>query len=378
MSNVFILLFCLLSKKAFFIRIFGIPTLLLLLLATIIRMLLPIEPPFAKVIMSTTLLPRIYSIFSSPLFANVTSINLLSIIGILWISGTLIQILKLIRNYYGLRKSLKFCPAKMDIEQSTFFRVTSVHNLPKHLRIVETSAVSTPMILGFFNPIIIFPMLNFTTEEQYFILLHELEHYRNKDIWIKAFIELLCALYWWNPLVYTLRERTDRILEINVDLSISSTWEEVERLRYLKFLLNTYKRSRLLTYKKTMCGALSIADDDQATMVQRFEILFSHDESRCSKTKIFMIGMVSILMLIISFSYIVQPQYSLPTDCNSDIYAITSDNAYLVKRPDGQYDVYIHNVGYFTTIQDIEEPYTKLSVKNESEEENEKYKNSIH
>lgn len=363
MSNVFILAFCILSRKTFYVQLLGIPVLLLLLLMIIIRMLLPIEFPFAKVFLSTTFLPRIYSFFSSPLFTNVADINLLTLIDIIWIIGTLIQVLKPIRHYYKLKKSLSFCPDKTDIDQSVLLKVASICNLPKQLKMVETSAVSAPLIFGFFKPTVVFPTLNFTSEEQYFILRHELKHYHNKDIWVKTFIELICALYWWNPLVYTLRERTDRILEINVDLSISAEWEEPERLQYLAFLLNTYKKSSLSIYKRKMYGTLGVADGDQSTIVQRFEILFSNNKVKFSKAKALITGAILIFMLVISFSYIVQPHYFPPIDSESNAYALTSDNAYLVKRLDGEYDVYIYNVGYFTTIQKIEDPYTKLTIK---------------
>lgn len=363
MSSLFIVLFCFLSRKTSYIRSLGIPVLLLLLLVTVVRALFPVELPFAKLIVSESLLPRIYTFLRSPLFPGIAGVNLLSVIGFIWISGTGIQTVKLIRSYYGLRKSLKFCPVKSDIEQSVLLRAASNFKLPKHLNILETSAITTPMVFGFFAPTIVFPMLSYTSEELYFILRHELEHYRNKDIWVKTGVELICAVYWWNPLAYALRERTERVLEMKVDLSISALWEEAQRLKYLAFLIHTYKKTNL-SANKMAYGTLGIVDGrDRSTMRQRFEILLSRGERICSKATLLLAGAVSILMLVLSFSCIVQPQYPPPAENETNGYALTPDNAYLVQRPDGEYDVYISKIGYFTTIQKIEEPYTGLSIK---------------
>ena len=44
-----------------------------------------------------------------------------------------------------------------------------------------------------------------------YILLHELQHYRQKDGLLNLFLNIFCALYWFNPAVwYVLHENTHR------------------------------------------------------------------------------------------------------------------------------------------------------------------------
>lgn len=347
----------------------GIPVLLTLLLMIIVRILIPMEFPYTKVFFSTNLLPKIDTFLRTPLSTvlMLKNISLFSLIGVVWLTGIVISMIRLLSNQYHLKRSFKFCPVKTDIDQDIFLKVASEYKLPKRLKIIETSAVSIPMIFGFVSPTIVFPISNFTSEEQYFVLRHELEHYHNRDIWVKTLIELICAIYWWNPFVYALRKRSDCILEINVDFSISKTWEETKRLRYLQFLLNTYKKSRLST-QKIIHGTLGVIDsNNQPEIVQRFELLFPRERPRYSNIRIFIASIMSAVILIFSFSCVIQPQYSLPSDREPDLVALTPDTAYLVKMPDGQYDVYLHNAGYLTTIKGLEEPYKNLPIKEREE-----------
>uniref|UniRef100_UPI001D010544 M56 family metallopeptidase n=1 Tax=Paenibacillus polymyxa TaxID=1406 RepID=UPI001D010544 len=79
--------------------------------------------------------------------------------------------------------------------------------LPSRIRLLEITLVNYPIMYGLLRPTIVLPIETYTKEEQYFIMRHELQHYFYKDNWRKQIIEILCALYWWNPFVYILRKQ---------------------------------------------------------------------------------------------------------------------------------------------------------------------------
>ena len=184
------------TKKSSHIKVLGLPIILISLLFIIVRMLIPLEFPFTRVLISTNTLPIIDTFFRTPIFAyaNKYSINLYILIGILWICGALIKIFKLFKDYYHINKSLKLLTVKKGIEQDAMDKIAIENKIPKYLKIIETSAVSTPFICGFIFPTIVFPLYNFTSQEQYFIIKHELEHFTKRDLWIKGLIELICAI----------------------------------------------------------------------------------------------------------------------------------------------------------------------------------------
>lgn len=85
------------------------------------------------------------------------------------------------------------CSIKKNINSELLSVLQKEIKIPKNLKLIETSLTSVPMMYGFFRPTIVFPVHNFTDQEEYFIIRHELHHYFNKDNWIKTIIELLCA-----------------------------------------------------------------------------------------------------------------------------------------------------------------------------------------
>ncbi len=49
------------------------------------------------------------------------------------------------------------------------------------------------------------------------IFLHELNHYKRKDIIIKAFGLIINAIHWFNPLVYMLLKEMNKYCEYTID-----------------------------------------------------------------------------------------------------------------------------------------------------------------
>ena len=71
--------------------------------------------------------------------------------------------------------------------------------------------VSSPMLIGFFSPIILLPDGDVSPDELNYAMRHELAHYIRRDTWINLLILLVSALHWFNPLVYLITKaiRTD-------------------------------------------------------------------------------------------------------------------------------------------------------------------------
>ncbi len=77
-------------------------------------------------------------------------------------------------------------------------------NIKRDIPLTFTTAVGTPSLFGLFSPRILFPesLTDFFTQEQLkFILVHELLHYKRKDILVNWLMQVLLILHWFNPLI---------------------------------------------------------------------------------------------------------------------------------------------------------------------------------
>lgn len=74
----------------------------------------------------------------------------------------------------------------------------------RRVRILESGQCLVPMTWGFFRPRILLPLSarEWTTERRRMVLIHELTHVRRSDVLAQWLGNLVCALYWWNPVVW--------------------------------------------------------------------------------------------------------------------------------------------------------------------------------
>lgn len=89
--------------------------------------------------------------------------------------------------------------------------------LHKRPRLLVCQGLKVPMLAGALRPAILLPREDMSGEALGFSLLHELTHYRRKDIWLKALALWVNALYWFNPLMWYLVRLVERDTELACD-----------------------------------------------------------------------------------------------------------------------------------------------------------------
>lgn len=80
--------------------------------------------------------------------------------------------------------------------------------------------VASPMLVGYFQPCIILPDASVSEKEFRWIAMHELTHYRRRDIVYKWLVQLAVCLHWFNPLVYVMSREIDRACEFACDEAV--------------------------------------------------------------------------------------------------------------------------------------------------------------
>ena len=78
-------------------------------------------------------------------------------------------------------------------------------------RVEITEAVEAPALFGIFHPRILMPptgLERLSETELRLVLLHELGHWRRRDLWVNFTLALLQAVHWFNPLVWWAFHRT--------------------------------------------------------------------------------------------------------------------------------------------------------------------------
>ncbi len=100
---------------------------------------------------------------------------------------------------------------------SAFNRLGDQLGLDRRPRLLVCQGLKVPMLAGIFRPAILLPQGNVSGEELGFSLLHELTHYRRRDIWLKTLAMWVNALYWFNPLAWYMLRLVERDTELACD-----------------------------------------------------------------------------------------------------------------------------------------------------------------
>lgn len=218
-----------------------IPVLALLIPFRIpIPILLKSESRLGKLLCQTQKIPKGLPQTNAAISNYHQGIPLNQILMFVWISGIVLFLV------YFAWKHIRFLAAirrwKEEVKEKYILEIYQeltaemyISNIPK---LVHCSCVQTPMMLGFFKPILILPCFDYAKEDLQFLLKHELAHYQRKDIWYKLLIFLVTAIYWFHPAVHWMAQEISAQCEISCDEEVVRNQEKAERKRYGNLILS--------------------------------------------------------------------------------------------------------------------------------------------
>ena len=103
-----------------------------------------------------------------------------------------------------------------NLKLSTAFKMEKDKlNIKKEIPLIQTKQVTSPSLYGLFHPRLLIPvgiLEGFNPEQLSHVFLHELLHFKRKDLWVNWITQGLLTLHWFNPLVWYafLRLREDQ------------------------------------------------------------------------------------------------------------------------------------------------------------------------
>ncbi len=100
---------------------------------------------------------------------------------------------------------------------AAFNRLGDQLALHRRPRLLACQGLKVPMLAGAIRPAILLPQKPMDSEELALSLLHELTHYRRRDVWRKMLAVWVNALHWFNPLMWLMVRFVERDTELACD-----------------------------------------------------------------------------------------------------------------------------------------------------------------
>lgn len=334
-SSILILIFYVLRKKLVLLDVCSVSGVLILYIFCLIRLMIPIELPWTKELWGGEIYNRVYDVVR---YEVLSGINIYQMFGFIWMAGALFFFIKLTIRYIKLTKMLDRIPVKKD-ERAESVLTAVLKDKKKKPEIMKTSAVQIPCCVGVFHKRILIPAKEYSDEELYYIILHEYTHLKNNDVLTKLLINSICAVYWWNPLVYLLRKDMQQSLEIRCDGLVSKKMDSISRSNYLAVMLAEFKNNcHADEFKKYHSSVMPLFEEHSEKLIERFQLVSDRKNATSVKGNLVATA-ITICLLMISYSFVLQSEYKCPIEeieTDNKSYSVNSDNSYITIR-DGEY-----------------------------------------
>ena len=115
-------------------------------------------------------------------------------------------------------------------------------NLKRVPKLLACPGLGVPMLTGLAAPALMLPQNASPEDGLDYALLHELIHYRRRDIWLKALVMLTVSVHWFNPVMWLMVRQVDRDIELACDEMALTVLPEEERLAYGETILRAAAR----------------------------------------------------------------------------------------------------------------------------------------
>ena len=188
----------------------------------------------------------------------------------------------------------------------------------KKISILKNGMVDEPFIFGVWNTKIILPEK--IPYDISYVIQHELQHYKNHDLWLKMFIEGVVTLYWWNPFIYVIRKYMYNMIELRNDFKITEKSNEEEKTDYANTLLEAAK------FKQKIRHGLGISSNESFLKYRIYSIC----ENRTAKRSVFVI-LLTILTVVSSF-IVLEP---VDREAPEGTFSIKYDEPYMIHDQQG-------------------------------------------
>ncbi len=125
------------------------------------------------------------------------------------------------------------------VEDELLQRCQETIGVRERVECVVLSELSSPALVGIFRPRILLPeyVSNLSEESLSYILMHELAHFKRKDMWWNFLLLGLCAVYWFNPLIRFFFRRIREDMEVRNDDVVFERMDPSSRKNYARSLV---------------------------------------------------------------------------------------------------------------------------------------------
>ena len=347
LSSLLIVVLYLSRKSVKTIRMLNFGYLACLYLFCLGRMFFSLELPFAAVIRAPSLMNPLHDVNEANLPMMEGAFLVSDLLLLVWAVGSILLFAQFLIRYHRGKRDIDRLPKQENqVLQKILDELQRGNKRRIPIQVLCCSGLSTPCGIGLLKRQILLPSQEYTEEELFHILRHELQHFQTHDLLVKWMIRVFQCLFWWNPLVYLLGKDMDQVLEIKCDLSVVKNYSRQETLAYMRTIKSQLEQAIHTEKIVPVASASLVGNFAMSNVEERFlylaESLKPNQRKELPKPA-FAVLVAALIMA--SYSFVLQSSYEAPElDENGEkIQYMQEDEIKLLHKKDGSYQEIYQN-----------------------------------
>ena len=196
--------------------------------------------------------------------------------------------------------------------------------------------LASPMLIGFFRPRIILPVGEWEDKELSYIFVHELIHYKQRDMFYKWLIQIVVCVHWFNPFVYLLEKEVNKSCELSCDEKVIAVLDDKRKREYGDTLISFLKSNNL--YKSSLASVTLTEGAEQ--LKERLGAIMKFRK----KSKV-ITAITAIFTVIVCVCFFVTGAYAAPSVANDMKTWKDSEILNEILTEDGVYYIFCDGAG---------------------------------
>lgn len=180
----------------------------------------------------------------------------------IWLAGVLGMLIRKITIYQSfIRYTKAGATLVSDTELLDKMSLTAEQiNIHKPVELCTNPLICSPLLIGFFHPCIVLPSADIPEKDFGYIVLHELMHYKRRDMFYKWLVQVTVCLHWFNPFVYLMSREAAKDCEFSCDEAVLAKMGSGNAQEYGRTLLDAM--AAVGKYKETF-GAVTLSENKE-------------------------------------------------------------------------------------------------------------------
>lgn len=214
------------------------------------------------------------------------------ILTVIWLIGIIILVIRYLISTIQMKRKI----GKEEIEEERILRifkeVKEMMGVKKKIKLLRQNDKITPCIYGILYPKILLTqeILEKPDEVLKHIFMHELSHYKRKDMIRNNLLLLITSIYWFNPILWFCFKQIRQDMELKADEMVLSMLPKQEEKEYAKSLV-----SILPVSQEEVTTRLLYVTDGKKNMERRIKMIKLSKQFKEYKT---LIGVTTVVLTL--------------------------------------------------------------------------------